>query len=118
MFTKKPRVVIRAFMCRRDVASASLLAKCLEYMGCDVKIASVRNFTTILKLWVPDVAVYTVWQAGITVKNKPKIKNVFLDGEGFLPDEHSHAVILKKMPHLSKPVDMVLVYRANQFLMK
>ena len=76
MFTKKPRVVIRAFMCRRDVASASLLAKCLEYMGCDVKIASVRNFTTILKLWVPDVAVYTV-KPVLQLKINPNIKMYF-----------------------------------------
>ena len=42
----------------------------LEHLGCDVKIASVRNFTTILKFWKPDVAVFTVWSAGPLIKNK------------------------------------------------
>ena len=49
MINYKPSVVLRSFMCRRDVAGASLLAKCLEHLDYDIKIASVKNFTTILK---------------------------------------------------------------------
>ena len=103
-------------MCRRDVPGASLLAKCLEHLGCDVKIASVRNFTTILKFWKPDVAVFTVWSAGPLIKKiNNRIKAVFLDGEGFLPDQLSHANTLGKLPHLAKPADMVLLWGSSVF---
>ena len=49
----KKRIVIRAFTLRRDVAAAAVLAKLLERMGCEVMIASTRNFRRILKLWKP-----------------------------------------------------------------
>ena len=68
-----------------------LLAKCLEKIGCDVFVASIRNFRFVCKYWKPHIAVFNVTNGGIFVKNiDPNILTVYLDGEGHLPNEEAY----------------------------
>ena len=111
MFFNKKRVVIRAFTCRRDVASASILAKCLEFLGCEVMIASLRDFNRILRFWKPDVAIFNVIGGGYNIKKiNSNIITVFLDGEGHLPDKDAYFTTFQKNPVLLKSIDMMLLW--------
>lgn len=107
----KPRIVIRAFTCRRDVASAALLAKLLEHHGCEVLVVSVRDFERTLRYWKPEVAVVNTPGLSRFVKSvNPEIKTTFLEGEGFLPDETSHAETFLHDPELFRMIDLLLLW--------
>ena len=54
---KKYRIVIRAFTLRRDVGIAIVLARVLEAKGCEVLVASSRNFKDILVNLCPHAVV-------------------------------------------------------------
>lgn len=111
MFKFKTRIVIRAFTLRRDVASASLLAKCLEYMGCEVLIASIRDFEKVLKNWQPDIAVVNIPQISFKVKSiNKKIRTVWIDGEGFLPEDYKHHRFFEKNIEMLKSIDLILLW--------
>ena len=110
-FKNKPRILIRAFTCRRDVASALILEKCLKFLGCEVIVSSIRDFSRNLKYWKPDVAVSNVLNTSYHVKKiNSNIKTVFFDGEGLLPNDMSHHITLKNNPHLMKSIDMYLLW--------
>lgn len=107
----KPRIAIRAFTCRRDVASATLLAHLLEVEGCDVLVTSTRDFEATLRLWKPHVAVVnTPGQARRVKTVAPEVQVAFLDGEGFLPDESSHALQFSRDIELFRAMDLVLLW--------
>lgn len=79
----KYRIVIRAFTLRRDVASAVILAKIFERMGCEVFIGSVRNFTWVVKYWKPH-AIISNAPGKVIAANKlaPNSLLFHLPGEG------------------------------------
>tara|TARA_Y100000022_G_scaffold199933_1_gene213681 strand:+ start:683 stop:1942 length:1260 start_codon:yes stop_codon:yes gene_type:complete len=112
----KPRAVIRAFTCRRDVASAMLLAKCLEHMNFNVIISSVRDFERLLKLWKPEVAITNIISGSYHIKKiNPKIKTVFIDGEGILPESYKHHYGFKKNENYLKAIDLILLWGPQVF---
>ncbi len=84
----KPRIVIRAFTCRRDTASALLLANILEEMGCEVLVTSTRDFLRTVKYWRPNAVVVNTRSGPISVKSLfPDMKVIQIDGEGLSPDK-------------------------------
>jgi surface carbohydrate biosynthesis protein len=105
----KPRIVIRAFTCRRDVAMAELLARILKHEGCDVLVTSVRDFERTLRLWRPDVAVVNVFSKITSVKSRfPNVGCVFLDGEGHTP---AHLTLAKSLSReVYRAMDIVLLW--------
>lgn len=107
----KPRIVIRAFTCRRDVAGAALLAKLLEHQGCEVLIAGVRDFERTIRQWKPEVVVVNTPGLSSFVKSiNPEIKTAFLEGEGFLPDDVAHAVTFSNNPEMFRSNDLILLW--------
>lgn len=107
----KPRVVIRAFTCRRDVASATLTAKLLEQEGCEVLVASTRDFDRTVKLWKPEIAVVNARGYPTRVKEiAPDTKVVLIDGEGVQPPRYSINSYLKKHKEILELVDLCLVW--------
>lgn len=96
----KPRIVIRAFTLRRDVAAALLLARQLEERGCKVIVASGRDFGRTLRHWKPDVAVVnTVGQIRRCAQIAPDTAIVMLPGEGANAKKHCDAVhIARDLP--------------------
>jgi len=108
---KKPRIAIRAFTCRRDVAPALLLAALLERRGCDVLVTCVRDFVRTLRTWKPEVAVFNT--PGIVEQvraHSPQSKAVFLEGEGFLPSEMTRGVRWQKRSEEFEDIDMVFMW--------
>ena len=107
----KTKILIRAFTCRRDVPSALVLKKCLEFFGYEVIVSSIRDFERNLKLWKPSIAISNILNTGYSVKKiNPKIKTVFFDGEGFQTEESAHYLIFKKHPELLKNIDMIFLW--------
>lgn len=105
------RIAIRAFTCRRDIASAALLASLLEVEGCSVLVTSTRDFEATLKLWKPHVAVVnTPGQARRVKTVAPEVQTIFLEGEGFLPDEWSHALHFSQDKELFRAMDLILLW--------
>lgn len=83
----KPRIIIRAFTCRRDVGSACLLAGLLEQMNCAAMVTSVRDFDRTVELWKPHVVVVNTLSGAGRVKAKwPNLPAVFFEGEGIKPE--------------------------------
>ena len=101
----KPRIVIRAFTCRRDVASACLLAGLLEQMNCDAMVTCVRDFNRTVALWKPHVAVINTLGGVDRAKAKwPYLPTVFYEGEGIKP-ETSTAFIANYCKEHKAPFD-------------
>lgn len=108
---RKPRIVIRAFTCRRDVASAELLARILRRFNCDVLVTAVRDFERTLRLWKPHIAIVNTPGQSLRVKTvAPHVATVWLDGEGFRPDFSSHAQTLSKRIDLFQAADLILFW--------
>lgn len=106
-----PRIVIRAFTCRRDVATAELLACVLNRLGCNVLVCSMRDFNRTLRLWKPHVAVVNTPGEAVSVRKiAPGIGVVWLDGEGFLPPEAAHAITFTKNLGMFRAIDLALVW--------
>lgn len=107
----KPRIVIRAFTLRRDAATALLLARQLEQRGCDVIVASSRDFVRTMRFWKPDVAVInTVGQIERCTQLAPDASIVMLPGEGANARKHCDAVLLVDMPGAYEKVDRYLLW--------
>jgi len=107
----KPRVVIRAFTLRRDIATALLLARQLEQRGCAVIVASGRDFVRTLRFWKPDVAVInTVGQIRRCADLAPGAAIVMLPGEGANARKHCDAVHLAEAPETYEKVDRFLLW--------
>ena len=106
----RPRVVLRAFTCRRDVAPTALLARLLERKGCEVLITCVRDFTRVLQLWKPEAVFNTPHIAGPVKAGAPGTAAVFLDGEGFQPAFASRAVWWRDRPEYYKQTDAAYVW--------
>ena len=108
---RKPRIVIRAFTLRRDAATALLLARQLEQRGCDVIVASSRDFVRTMRYWKPDVAVInTVGQIERCTQLAPDASIVMLPGEGANARKHCDAVLLTDMPGAYEKVDRYLLW--------
>lgn len=109
--SKKPRIVIRAFTRRRDLASAALLSRLLEHQGCDVLITCGRDFERTIRQWKPEVVVVNTIGMSRRVKEmNPEIKTVFLDGEGFLPDEYAHSISFSNDRPMYRAIDLLLLW--------
>ena len=107
----KPRVVIRAFTLRRDIATALLLARQLEQRGCAVIVASGRDFLRTLRFWKPDVAVInTVGQIQRCAELAPGTAIVMLPGEGANAKKHCDAVHLAAAPEAYEKADKFLLW--------
>ena len=107
----KPRVVIRAFTLRRDLAAAMLLARQLEQKGCNVIVASGRDFARTLRHWKPDVTVInTVGQIQRCTETAPRTAIVMLPGEGANAKKHSDAVHLANNPAAYEATDRFLLW--------
>ena len=107
----RPRVEIRAFTCRRDVAPAALLARLLERKGCDVMITCVRDFMRTLELWKPEVAVFSTPGKAVAIKAaSPGTSTAFLDGEGFQPADGSRGLWWSRNPEQFRATDLALVW--------
>ena len=105
----KKRIVIRAFTLRRDVAAAAVLAKLLERMGCEVMIASTRNFRRILKLWKPHaVLLNTVSEVETCMELTPEALCVQWPGEGSEALRTSTAWYYKQHPDFYEHTDLIL----------
>lgn len=106
-----PRVVIRAFTLRRDAAFSLLLAGQLESMGCDVIVASSRDFVRVMRYWKPHVAVInTVGQIHRCRELAPDTSIVMLPGEGANAKKHCDAVHLANDPESYDIADKFLLW--------
>lgn len=86
----KYRVIVRAFTLRRDIASAELLRRLLERQGCEVILASGRDFLRRLRHWNPDaVLVNTVGQIRRCSEIVPNAAIIMWPGEGANAFKHS-----------------------------
>lgn len=110
--SKKYRILIRAFTCRRDVAPMLPLKVMLEKMGCEVIIAGIRNFNTTIRLWKPHaVVINTLGKIDEIRAVYPDTKVVFFDGEGFHgPKENSNAVWWANNLSWYTGLDLVLLW--------
>ena len=104
----KPRVAIRALTCRRDAATAELLARILRKHGCNALVTSVRDFERTLRLWRPEVAVISTSSRVASIKSRfPDVGCVFLDGEGHVP---AHMILAKLTSEVYRATDLVLLW--------
>lgn len=111
----KPRVAIRAFTCRRDVAPAAVLAELLKARGCEVEICSVRSFKSVLRFWRPDVVVVNTVSPVEQVRSiLPDCKLVLLEGEGLVGEEVSRARYWQQHPDNYHRIDLVLLWGQHQ----
>ncbi len=70
----------------------AVLAGILEKNGCEVIIASVRDFAKTIRWWNPHATVINTPSVAKQVKNNaPNAKIIFLDGEGYKIPEKSRA---------------------------
>ena len=107
----KPRIAIRAFTCRRDVAGAELLARVLENLGCSVLVTSIRDFERTLRLWRPEVAIINSRGKVSSTKSRfPEVAAVFLDGEGHMPEHITLAKTLARNKEMYRAMDLVLLW--------
>ncbi|WP_418502572.1 hypothetical protein [Flagellimonas sp.] len=91
--------------------TAELLAVLLRRMGCDTLVTSVRDFDRTIKQWGAHVAIVNTPGKSLAVKEKfPNVKVVWLDGEGFLPDEFSHAKTMSNDKSLFRASDLILLW--------
>ena len=92
------RILIRAFTARRDVAQSLLLKSILETMGCQVIVASLRQFETVIKLWKPHAVIINVQSVSVRVKKLMKDTFVILvPAEGGETGKFSIAQIWKTL---------------------
>jgi surface carbohydrate biosynthesis protein len=107
----RPRIVIRAFTLRRDIATALLLAHQLEERGCEVIVASGRDFVRTMRFWKPDVAVInTVGQIERCAQLAPDASIIMLSGEGANSRKHCDAIHLVDKPGSYERVDKYLLW--------
>lgn len=96
---KKFRVVIRAFTLRRDIASAMLLKTLLERRGCEVILASSRNFRRSVYYWKPHaILVNTVGQVRRCAELSPSSAIIMWPGEGANAPKHGDPVNFSNRP--------------------
>ena len=108
---KKYKVVIRAFTLRRDVAVSLILAEILKRKGCDVVIASCRNFTRLIKYWNPDaIIINTIGQVDNCRNLAPQAAIILFGGEGGNKKEASEAKIFSKRLSSYEKIDKVLLW--------
>lgn len=108
---KKYRIVIRAFTLRRDVGIAIVLARVLEAKGCEVLIASSRNFQDILTNWRPHaVVINTNSQIDVVKRCCPEAALICLHGEGAQDKNTSYVLGLSRNPERYEQLDRVLVW--------
>jgi len=111
MLNLRPRIIIRAFTLRRDAATALLLARQLESLGCDVIVASGRDFVRTMKFWSPDIAVVnTVGQIDRCAQLAPNASIVMLPGEGANAKKHCDAIHLVNSPGTYERVEKYLLW--------
>lgn len=107
----KYRVVIRAFTLRRDVGIAIVLARVLEAKGCEVLIASSRNFQDILTNWRPHaVVINTNSQVDVVKRSAPDAVLICLHGEGAQDKDTSYVLDFSRTPERYAQLDRVLVW--------
>lgn len=107
----KYRVVIRAFTLRRDAASAILMARLLERQGCQVVIASGRNFLRSIRYWNPDaIIVNTASQINRCAEMAPGAAVVLWPGEGAQAMESSTPKAMTKMPGSYDKMSLALLW--------
>jgi surface carbohydrate biosynthesis protein len=107
----KYRVVIRAFTLRRDVGIAIVLARVLEAKGCEVLVASSRNFQDILINWRPHaVVINTNSQIDVVKRCAPEAALICLHGEGAQSKDTSYVLDLSRNPERYEQLDRVLVW--------
>jgi len=108
---RRPRVVIRAFTRRRDVASACLLAELLNALGCDALVTCTRDFMRTVRWWKPEVIVFNSRSYSDKVKPSfPDIKLILHDGEGLIPRNDSLAKHFSDNPDQFKDIDKILIW--------
>lgn len=74
-------------------------------------MTSIRDFNRTVKYWKPDVAVVNTPGNSMNLKHEfPEVKAVWLDGEGFLPEEFSHAKIMSENRAMFQAPDMILLW--------
>ena len=111
---RKYKIVIRAFTLRRDVAVSVILAKILESKGCDVVIASCRDFTRLIKYWNPDaIIINTIGQINNCANHAPEAAIILFGGEGGNKKEASEAKIFSTNISAYEKVDKVLLWGAE-----
>lgn len=107
----KYRVVIRAFTLRRDVGIAIVLARVLEAKGCEVLVASSRNFPDILSKWKPHaVVINTNSQIDVVKRLAPEAVLICLHGEGAQDKDTSYVRDLSRTPDRYEQLDRVLIW--------
>ena len=107
----KYRVIIRAFTLRRDVGIALILARVLEAQGCDVVVASSRNFVDYLTKWKPHaVVINTNSQIEAVRRHAPDTALICLHGEGAQDLNTSYVKHICTQPGLYEKLDRVLVW--------
>lgn len=107
----KYRVVIRAFTKNRDVSSAILVKKLLEDQGCDVFIASSRNYYALVRRWRPHaVLVNTQSVVKATRAMLPDAIIALWHGEGGEVFEGSEAFHIKSDEELYPLIDLIFTW--------
>lgn len=85
------RVLIRAFSLRRDVIYSILIGRILERRGCEVRVASVRDFQRVARHWKPHaILLNTQGQISVAKRLAPEARILFLPGEPDNPPNNTY----------------------------
>jgi surface carbohydrate biosynthesis protein len=110
------RVAIRAFTCRRDAATAILLAKVMQARGHQAYVCSSRNFLNVVRWWKPDIAIVNARGYPLRVKAaSPQTAVILLDGEGLSPPRDSIGPYLAGNPGVWNCCEQVQVWGARGY---
>ncbi len=105
------RVLIRAFTLRRDVAVFQLVKEYLQLCGCEVRVASLREFDFFLKLWKPHATIVNTVGAIKKVHGvNPQTLIIHWPGEGAESDEVCDATLLEQEKGSFEKLSLLLAW--------